>query len=106
LSLKPATGFQRLAGVWVGSTFGADTRVICVSSGANWTSAGTSGTIVGLELGTWSSTSCTIVLANDISAIGGVVTGAVQDAGVLCARVYDVGRIEVPITSTIEVVHF
>ncbi len=105
-SWNPATGSLHVASVAAGTTFVADTPVIGATSGANWTSAGTSGTIVGLALGTWSGTTCTIVLANDISSIGGVVTGAVQDAGVLCARVYDVGRIEVPITFTIEVVHF
>lgn len=105
-SWNPATGSLTLASVAAGTTFVAETPVLGATSGATWTVSAVEGTIVGLALGTWSGTTCTIVLANDISSVGGLVTGAVQDAGTLCARVYDVGRIEVPVTFTIEVVHF
>src|SRR5690606_38265937 len=49
-SWNPATGSLHLASVAAGSTFVADTPVICVTSGANWTSAGTSGTIIGMAM--------------------------------------------------------
>lgn len=62
--------------------------------------------IVGIALGTWSGVTCTIVLANDVASVGGVVSGVVQGAGQLCARVYDVGRIAAPVEFTIEVTHF
>ena len=62
--------------------------------------------IVGIALGTWSGTTCSIVLANDIASQGSVVSGVVQDAGVLCARVYDVGKLTAPTTFTIDVTHF
>jgi hypothetical protein len=62
--------------------------------------------IVGIALGTWSGTTCSIVLANDIASQGSVVSGVVQDAGVLCARVYDVGKLTAPTTFTLDVTHF
>jgi len=68
--------------------------------------APTAGAVIGIALGTWSGTTCSIVLANDIASTGSVVTGAVQSAGSLCARVYDVGRLEAPTEFTIEVSHF
>ncbi|ODS57018.1 MAG: hypothetical protein ABS36_05825 [Acidobacteria bacterium SCN 69-37] len=80
--------------------------IIGVTSGARWTNESLGNTIVGLALGTWSGTTCTIVLANDITAQGGLVSGVVQGAGSLCARVYDVGRLEGPATFTIDVTHF
>ncbi len=53
-----------------------------------------------------SGTTCSIVLANDLTGVDGTVTGAVQGPGSLCARVYDVGRLETTATFTIEVAHF
>lgn len=82
------------------------TQIVGATSGARWTNAEVTSTVVGLALGTWSGTTCTIVLANDITGIDGVVSGVVQGAGSLCARVYDVGRLETPAVFTIEVSHF
>ena len=65
-----------------------------------------SAAILGIGLGTWSGTTCSIVLANDIASVGSVVTGAVQSSGSLCARVYDVGQLTAPTTFTINVSHF
>lgn len=76
------------------------------TSGAQWTNADVRTTAVGLALGTWSGTTCTIVLANDVAGVGGLVSGVVQGAGTLCARVYDVGRLEIPTTFSIDVTHF
>lgn len=80
--------------------------IIGATSGARWTNEEVTTTVIGLALGTWSGTTCTVVLANDITPRGGVVTGVVQGAGTLCARVYDVGRLEGTAVFTIEVTHF
>jgi hypothetical protein len=80
--------------------------LVGATSGASWVNEEVTSTVVGLALGTWSGTTCTIVLANDISGTGSLVSGVVQSAGTLCARVYDVGRILVPVDFTIEVTHF
>ncbi len=63
-------------------------------------------TPVGLALGTWSGTTCQIVLANDNAVQGTVVTGAVSGAGNLCVRLYDAaGTLPGSVTFTITVVH-
>ncbi|MCC7044781.1 MAG: hypothetical protein IT183_13030 [Acidobacteria bacterium] len=82
------------------------TQIVGATSGARWTNADVTTTAIGLALGTWSGTTCTIVLANDITGVDGTVTGVVQGAGTLCARVYDVGRLETPAVFTISVSHF
>jgi hypothetical protein len=82
------------------------TQIVGATSGARWTNADVTTTAIGLALGTWSGTTCTVVLANDITGIDGAVTGVVQGSGTLCARVYDVGRLETPAVFTIQVSHF
>jgi hypothetical protein len=82
------------------------TSIAGATSGARWTNADVTTSVVGLALGEWSGATCSIKLANDIAGIGGIVTGVVQSAGTLCARVYDVGRLETPAVFTIEVVHY
>jgi hypothetical protein len=103
-SWEPAA--HRLSLKDVAGAFAADAAVVGVDSGAQWTVGSTGTPVVGLALGTWSGTTCSIVLSNDISGAGSVVTGVVQTAGSLCARVYDVGRIAGPTTFTLSVTHF
>lgn len=81
-------------------------EIVGATSGARWVNNEVTTTVIGMALGTWSGTTCTIVLANDITGTDGVVSGVVQGAGNLCARVYDVGRLETPAAFTIEVTHF
>jgi hypothetical protein len=76
------------------------------TSGARWVNREVGNTVLGLALGTWSGTTCSIVLANDIAGEGAQVTGVVRDAGTLCVRVYDVGRLRGPAEVTVEVSHF
>lgn len=64
-----------------------------------------SSAVVGLSLGTWTGTSCTIVLSNDQAGVGSSVTGSVSGVGTLCARVYDVGKSATPVDYQISVVH-
>ena len=61
--------------------------------------------VVGLSLGTWNGTVCQVVLANDNTSRGITVTGQVSTIGALCARIYDVGKLEEPATFAITVVH-
>ena len=65
--------------------------------------------VVGFGLGTWNTTtsSCSIVLANDAAPGGAVLTGTMTGAGSLCVRVYDVGNITAAASAayTVEVVH-
>lgn len=81
-------------------------EIVGATSGARWVNSEVTTTVIGMALGTWSGTTCTVVLANDITGVDGVVSGVVQGAGNLCARVYDVGRLETPAVFTIEVTHF
>lgn len=87
-------------------SFIVDTPVIGGTNGATWTTSEVIPAVVGMALGTWSGTTCSVVLANDLTGVGGAVAGTVQGAGVLCARVYDVGRLLGPTTFTIDVTHF
>ncbi len=100
----PSTGILSLRDFTGGFT--ADATLIGVDSGAQWTVATVDTPVIGIALGTWSGTTCSIVLANDVSAAGSSVTGAVQGQGSLCARVYDVGKLTTPATFTIQVTHF
>jgi len=46
---------------------------------------------IGVSLGTWNGTSCSVVIANDSISPGASLTGRATSAGNLCVRVYDVG---------------
>ena len=72
---------------------------------ATLTSVADSTTLVGLSLGTWTGTSCTVVLSNDQAVQGTTVTGSVTGIGTLCARVYDVGKVGNPLDYQVTVVH-
>jgi hypothetical protein len=87
-------------------TLTVDGEVVGADSGTRRSGTAITATVIGIALGTWSGTTCSIVLANDVSGLGSAVTGAVQGAGSLCARVYDVGKLTGAATFTIEVSHF
>jgi hypothetical protein len=76
------------------------------TSGARWTNAEVRSAGVGIALGEWSGTTCSLRLTTDLAGVGGLISGVVQGAGTLCARVYDVGRLEVPTSFSISVTHF
>lgn len=63
--------------------------------------------VMGVSLGTWTGTSCQVVIANDKATANTPVGGAVGSAGGLCARVYDVGTVskDSPVTYELTVVH-
>jgi hypothetical protein len=59
---------------------------------ATLTSLGPDSTLaVGLALGTWSGSACTLVVTNDSITQGGVVTATSSSAGSLCVRISDAG---------------
>ncbi len=65
--------------------------------------------IVGLSLGTWTGTSCQVVIAADRATQLSSITGSVTTttSGSLCARVYDVGTITAgnPVSYEVTVEH-
>jgi hypothetical protein len=101
---NPSTGVLLLQDYT--GTFTADAAIVGLDSGASWTVGTIDTPVVGVALGTWSGTTCSVVLANDVSAAGSTVNGQVQGQGTLCARVYDVGKLTTSATFTIDVTHF
>jgi hypothetical protein len=99
-------GTRRLYLRSITGSFTTATLTVGVDGGAAWTVDAVDYPVIGIALGTWSGTTCSIVLANDIAAVGSVVTGAVQGQGSLCARVYDVGQISTAATFSLNVTHF
>jgi hypothetical protein len=93
---------------------GAATHSFSVASAgsvkATLKSIGTDNTlVVGFSLGTWSPTSstCSVVLANDAATGGAVLQGTMTGTGTLCVRMYDVGNVVAPAGAayTVEVEH-
>jgi hypothetical protein len=91
---------------FAGSGFTPGEAIKGASSGAEWSVDSVGTPAVGLALGTFTGTTCTIVLANDVSGPGSAINGIVQGQGTLCARVYDVGKMPVPANFTLEVTHY
>jgi hypothetical protein len=60
---------------------------------------------VGLMLGTWNGSACAVVIPNDAAMRSTAVICTVNQAGQLCVRIYDVGRITAPQDYEITVVH-
>ena len=62
---------------------------------------------IGVDVGTWDGTTCTIVLTNTAATTGSALVGTASTSISLCVRVYDVGNIseEEPATYTVEVAH-
>jgi len=73
---------------------------------ATLTSVGPDSTLViGMSLGTWNGTACTIVIANDNATQGSALSGSLSSSGNFCVRVYDVGHIVDPASFTVAIVH-
>jgi hypothetical protein len=54
--------------------------------------------VMGLALGTWNGTACTVAFHNDNAMQGTTIAGNISAAGNLCVRVYDVGFVTHPET--------
>jgi hypothetical protein len=61
--------------------------------------------IVGLQLGVWNGTSCTASSSTDVATTGSSITLTASGAGVVCARLYDVGFINEPVLYQLQIVH-
>lgn len=61
--------------------------------------------VVGIALGTWNGSACTIVVARDMAVQGDAVNGTAGSLGTLCVRLYDVGNVTDPQDFTIAVEH-
>jgi hypothetical protein len=61
--------------------------------------------LIGLSIGIWNGNACTTVVAKDDATSGSSILGTVTGVGLLCARVYDVGRFTEATTYEIEVAH-
>ncbi len=60
---------------------------------------------LGLGLGVWNGVLCQVILSNDKAQQDTTVTGQVNSAGTLCARIFDVGQLTGATTFEIVVVH-
>jgi hypothetical protein len=63
------------------------------------------GDVVGFSMGTWSGSTCQVVLKNDNAVQTSVITGTVGSAGELCISIYDVGQLSGPVAYVATVVH-
>jgi len=61
---------------------------------------------VGLSLGTWNGQVCQIILANDAALLNTTVTGAAQQTGQFCVRIYDNGKLTASTDYQVDVTHF
>ena len=108
---SPTTAPQTTTQTFTGSLNpnGADTFTFAAQPGtvtATLTSLGSGSTIdVGLSLGTFDGTSCTVGVADDAAQVNTVVTGTASVGGNLCVRVYDVGNVTSTLPFAITVVH-
>jgi hypothetical protein len=65
----------------------------------------TSSVQLGLGIGVWNGILCQVILSNDKAQQDTTVTGQVNAAGTLCARIYDVGQLTAPTTFEVVVIH-
>jgi len=56
---------------------------------ATMTTVDPTGAIVGFELGTWNTVTCSAVLSNDLATTASVLQGNTQSSASLCVRVHD-----------------
>ena len=61
---------------------------------------------MGLALGVWNGTTCSVIIANDNAVLNTTVLGNASAAGTLCVRAYDVGRLTATQTVELTVTHF
>lgn len=72
---------------------------------ATLTTVSNSTLVVGVSLGTWNGSACTIVVSRDVAVQGDAVAGTSGSFGSLCVRIYDVGNVVDPVTFEITVIH-
>lgn len=65
-----------------------------------------SGVAMGLALGTWNGSTCSVVITNDNAFVNSTIIGAASAAGDLCVRAYDIGKLGATQTVELSVTHF
>jgi hypothetical protein len=65
-----------------------------------------SGVAMGISLGIWNGSACSVVVANDNAFVNSTVIGAATASGTLCVRAYDIGKLTATQTVEISVTHF
>lgn len=63
--------------------------------------------VVGFQLGTWNTVTCTAVLSNDLATQASVLQGTTQSSASLCVKLHDPNGIiaDTPVTYTVTVTH-
>lgn len=61
---------------------------------------------MGLSLGIWNGSSCSVVIANDNAFVNSTVIGAASATGTLCVRAYDIGKLTATQTVELSVTHY
>lgn len=56
---------------------------------ATITAVDPSGSVIGFELGTWNTVTCTAVVSNDLATLNSVLAGNTQSSASLCVRIHD-----------------
>jgi hypothetical protein len=64
--------------------------------------------VIGFQLGTWNTVTCTAVLSNDLATQASVLQGNTQSASSLCVKLHDPNGIlaDTPVTYTVTVSHY
>src|SRR5262245_7554788 len=47
------------------------------------------GSVIGFEMGTWNTVTCTAVVSNDLGGLNSLLTGTTQSSASLCIRLHD-----------------
>ncbi len=102
------TVFKNGAASYSFSVAGAGTITVTLKTLTDTVNSGGVAPNVGMSLGSWDGTSCSVQTGvfTDNASVGATISGTVQGAGVLCARVYDPSNfITNPLFYTIVVTH-
>jgi hypothetical protein len=66
------------------------------------------GSVLGFQLGTWNTVTCTAVVSNDLASTGSVLSGTTQSSASLCVRLHDSNGVltDRSVQYTVTVSHF
>jgi hypothetical protein len=56
---------------------------------ATITTVDPSGSVLGFQLGTWNTVTCSAVLSNDLATVNSVLSGTSQSSASLCVKIHD-----------------
>lgn len=62
--------------------------------------------VLGMSLGTWNGITCAATLPNDQAVQGSTIYGTVNTTGLLCVRLYDVGKMADALEFEVRVIHY